>query len=402
MDPQSPSPSPAPPPAKRSRRGLVIVGVLALLVGGGYFAYHTLTAGDESTDDAQVTADTVPIGAQVAGQIVKVHITENQLVKKGQLIAEVEDADYKARVKQAEAELGTAQAQAQAADAQVQVVQASAQGGLLSAKAAFSGSSVGVGSAAAQEASAHASLLRAQTEAHKAEIDLRRARELLAANAVPQERLDSAQIAYDSAQAQLAQARAQVAVAQESKAAARSRVKEAKGRLDQSAPIDAQIAAARAQAELAHARVRSSEAQLDLARLQLSHTKITAPIEGLAARLSVHQGQLVGVGQQVLALVPVATYVVANFKETQIGRMRPGQSAEIEVDAFPGRKLSGRLESLSGGTGASFSLLPADNASGNFVKVVQRIPVRITWENLPPEIVFRAGMCAVVTVHTGR
>ena len=402
MDPQSPSPSPAPPPAKRSRRGLVIVGVLALLVGGGYFAYHTLTAGDESTDDAQVTADTVPIGAQVAGQIVKVHITENQLVKKGQLIAEVEDADYKARVKQAEAELGTAQAQAQAADAQVQVVQASAQGGLLSAKAAFSGSSVGVGSAAAQEASAHASLLRAQTEAHKAEIDLRRARELLAANAVPQERLDSAQIAYDSAQAQLAQARAQVAVAQESKAAARSRVKEAKGRLDQSAPIDAQIAAARAQAELAHARVRSSEAQLDLARLQLSHTKITAPIEGLAARLSVHQGQLVGVGQQVLALVPVATYVVANFKETQIGRMRPGQSAEIEVDAFPGRKLSGRLESLSGGTGASFSLLPADNASGNFVKVVQRIPVRLTWENLPPEIVFRAGMSAVVTVHTGR
>ena len=402
MDPQSSSPSPAPPPAKRSRRGPVIALVLALVIGGGYFAYHTMTAGDEGTDDAQVTADMVPIGAQVAGQVIKVHISENQLVKKGQLIAEVEDADYKARVKQAEAELATAQAQAQAADAQVQVVQASAQGGLLSAKAAFSGSSVGVGSAAAQEASAHAALLRAQTEARKAEIDLRRARELLAANAVPQERLDSAQIAYDSAQAQLAQARAQVAVAQESKAAAKSRVREAKGRLDQSAPIDAQIAAARAQAELAHARVRSSEAQLDLARLQLSHTKITAPVDGLAARLSIHEGQLVGVGQQVLSLVPVATYIVANFKETQIGRMRPGQLAEIEVDAFPGRKLSGRVESLSGGTGTSFSLLPADNASGNFVKVVQRIPVRITWENLPPDLVFRAGMSADVTVHTGR
>lgn len=401
MDPQSSSPSPAPPPAKRSRRGPVIAAVLALLIGGGYFAYHTMTAGDEGTDDSQVTADMVPIGAQVAGQVVKVHISENQLVKKGQLIAEVEDADYKARVKQAEAELATAQAQAQAADAQVQVVQASAQGGLLSARAAFSGSSVGVGSAAAQEASAHAALLRSQTESRKAEIDLRRARELLAANAVPQERLDSAQIAYDSAQAQLAQARAQVAVAQESKAAAKSRVREAKGRLDQSAPIDATIAAARAQAELAHARVRSSEAQLDLVRLQLSHTKIMAPVDGLAARLSVHQGQLVSVGQQVLALVPVATYVVANFKETQIGRMSPGQRAEIEVDAFPGRKFSGRVESLSGGTGSSFSLLPADNASGNFVKVVQRIPVRITWENLPAELVLRAGMSAVVTVHTG-
>jgi membrane fusion protein (multidrug efflux system) len=148
--------------------------------------------------------------------------------------------------------------------------------------------------------------------------------------------------------------------------------------------------------------VRSSEAQLDLARLQLSHTKITAPVDGLAARLSIHEGQLVGVGQQVLSLVPVATYVVANFKETQIGRMHPGQLAEIEVDAFPGRKLSGRVESLSGGTGTSFSLLPADNASGNFVKVVQRIPVRITWENLPPDLVFRAGMSADVTVHTGR
>lgn len=401
MDPHSSSPSPAAPAPKRSRRGLVIVGIFALLVGGGVLAYRAMTAGDEDTDDAQVTADTVPVGTRVAGQIMKVHIMENQLVKKGQLLAEVDDADYKARVKQAEAELATAQAQAQAADAQVRVVEASAQGGLLSAKAAVSGSSVGVGSAAAQEASARAALLRAQTEARKAEIDLNRTRELLAANAVPQERLDSAQIAFDSAQAALAQARAQVAVAQESKAAAKSRVREAQGRLSQSSPIDAQNAAARAQADLAHARVRSSEAQLDLAQLQLSHTRITAPADGIAARLSVHEGQLVSVGQQVIALVPVATYVVANFKETQIGRMRPGQRADIEVDAFPGRKLTGRIESLSGGTGTSFSLLPADNASGNFVKVVQRVPVRITWENLSPELVLRAGLSAEVTVHTG-
>ncbi len=401
MESQSASPSSPAPAPKRSRRGLAVLGVVVVLVGGSLFAYRAMTAGDEDTDDSQVTADMVPVGVRAAGQIIKVHITENQLVKKGQLVAEIDDLDYRARVKQAEAELATAQAQAQAADAQVHVVEANAQGGLLSAKAAVSGSSVGVGSAAAQEASARAALLRAQTEARKTEIDLNRTRELLAANAVPQERLDSAQIAYDSAQAALAQARAQVSVAQESKAAAKSRVREAQGRLSQSAPIDAQNAAARAQAELAHARVRSTEAQLDLAKLQLSHTKLMAPADGLAARLSVHEGQLVSVGQQVLALVPVATYVVANFKETQIGRMRAGQMAEIEVDAFPGRKFAGHIESLSGGTGTSFSLLPADNASGNFVKVVQRVPVRIVWDNLPAELTLRAGLSAVVTVHTG-
>lgn len=401
MESQSASPSSSAPAPKRSRRGLAVLGVVVLLVGGGLFAYRTMTAGDEDTDDSQVTADMVPVGVRAAGQVIKVHIMENQLVKKGQLVAEIDDLDYRARVKQAEAELATAQAQAQAADAQVHVVEANAQGGLLSAKAAVSGSSVGVGSAAAQEASARAALLRAQTEARKTEIDLNRTRELLAANAVPQERLDSAQIAYDSAQAALAQARAQVAVAQESKAAAKSRVREAQGRLNQSAPIDAQNAAARAQAELAHARVRSTEAQLDLAKLQLSHTKLMAPADGLAARLSVHEGQLVSVGQQVLALVPVATYVVANFKETQIGRMHAGQMAEIEVDAFPGRRFAGHIESLSGGTGTSFSLLPADNASGNFVKVVQRVPVRIVWDNLPSELTLRAGLSAVVTVHTG-
>jgi membrane fusion protein (multidrug efflux system) len=400
MDAQISSPSPAPPVANRSRRRLVIFGLVALLIAGGVVGYRALTAGQEDTDDAQVTADTVPLGTRVSGQIVKVHIIENQVVKQGQLIAEVDPADYQARVKQAEAELATAQAQSQSADAQVRVVEATAQGGFLSAKAAVSGFSVSVGSAAAQEESAQAALLRSQTEARKAEIDLRRTKELLAANAVPQERLDAAQIAYDAAQAALAQARAQVAVARESKSVAKTRVREAQGRLNQSAPIDAQISGARAQADLAHARVRSAEAQLDLARLQLSYTKITAPAEGIAARLSVHEGQLVTMGQQVIALVPVQTYVVANFKETQIGQMRPGQRAEIEIDAFPGRKLEGKVESLSGGTGASFSLLPADNASGNFVKVVQRVPVRIAWNSVPADMVLRAGMSADVKVFT--
>jgi membrane fusion protein (multidrug efflux system) len=139
-----------------------------------------------------------------------------------------------------------------------------------------------------------------------------------------------------------------------------------------------------------------------LAKLQLSYTKVTAPADGLASRLTVHAGQLVTIGQPVIQLVPTLTYLVANFKETQVGSMRPGQVAEIEVDAYGGRKFKGKVDSISGGTGASFSLLPADNATGNFVKEVQRVPVRIAWDNLPADVPMRAGLSADVTVEVGK
>jgi membrane fusion protein (multidrug efflux system) len=386
----------------KSRRPFAILGGIAAVALVAIGAYLALSAGKEDTDDAQVAADLVPIGTRVAGQVVRVRVHEDQLVKKGDPIAELDDADFQAKVKQAEAELATAEAQALAADAQVQVVDATSKGGLESAKAMVSGSSVGVGSAEAQLAAARAGLLRAQAEARKAEIDLTRAKELKSANAIPQERLDNAQIASDSAQALLAQSKAQVLAAEEARRAADSHVSEMRGRLNQSSPIAAQQATARANGQLAHARVKSAEAALELARLQLSYTTIVAPSDGVASKLSVHEGQLLAPGQPVIELVPVGTYVIANFKETQIGKMAPGQRAEIKIDAFPGRTFEGRVESLSGGTGASFSLLPADNASGNFVKVVQRVPVRVAWVNPPAGVQLRAGLSADVTVFVGR
>jgi membrane fusion protein (multidrug efflux system) len=150
---------------------------------------------------------------------------------------------------------------------------------------------------------------------------------------------------------------------------------------------------------LAHARVDGARAALEQAKLQLSYTKVVAPADGVVSRLTVREGQLVAAAQPAAQLVPTRTYVVANFKDTQVGDMRPGQRADIEVDAFPGKKLEGRVESLSGGTGARFSLLPPDNASGNFVKVVERVPVRIAWTK-PPTLALRAGLSANVTVHT--
>ena len=400
------APAPPPPaanveePPKNRRRPFVIVGII---VGAMLFAiggYLLLTAGEEGTDDASVAADMVPVGTRVAGQIVKVHVQENQLVHKGDPIVEIDPADYQARLKQAEADLASQQAQAAAADAQVAVTEAGSKGGLSSARAALAGSTVSVGSAQAQLASAQAALLRAQADARKAELDLSRAKELKAANAVPQERVDNAQAAYDSANAAQAQAKAQVAMAQEARKAAEEHVGEMRGRLNQSSPIEAQIAAARAQADLAHARVKSAEAQLDLAKLQLGYTTVRAPADGTASKLTVHEGQLVAVGSPVIELVPVQTYVIANFKETQLGKMKPGQRADIKIDAYGGKKLEGKVESLSGGTGSAFSLLPADNASGNFMKVVQRVPVRIAWAQ-DPGVPLRAGLSVDVVVHVG-
>lgn len=389
-------------PAKKGRRGYLIVLGLATAIGVGVGAYTFLTAGEESTDDAQVGADVVPVGLRVGGLVTKVFIQDNQLVKKGDPLAEIDDADYRAREQQAEAELATADAQANAADAQVQVVEATSKGGLASARAMLSGSSAGVGSALAQAESAKAALDRAEVDAKKAKLDLDRTRELRAENALSQQALDNAQAVYDSAGAAVAQAKAQLAVASQARATALAQVGEAQGKLSQSTPVDAQIAEARAQAQLAHAKYDSAKAQLDLAKLQLSYTKVTAPADGFASRLTVHPGQLVTIGQPVIQLVPTLTYMVANFKETQLGKMRAGQPAEMTVDAYGSRKFKGKVESISGGTGASFSLLPADNATGNFVKVVQRVPVRIAWEGLPADVPMRAGLSADVTVHVGK
>lgn len=145
--------------------------------------------------------------------------------------------------------------------------------------------------------------------------------------------------------------------------------------------------------------MRSAQASVRLAQLQLSYTNVTAPEDGVVSKLGAHEGQIIQVGQPLVELVPFQTYLIANFKETQSGRMRPGQRAKIKLDAYPGSTFEARVESLSGGTGARFALIPADNASGNFVKVVQRVPVRLAWVK-PPDVPLAAGFSADVTVYT--
>lgn len=382
----------------RARPYAILAGVVIVLLGA-YAVFRAITAGKESTDDAQVATDMVPLSVRVAGTIISVPITDNQAVKKGDLIAQIDPADYEAKVKQAEADLAAAGAQADAAEAQMHVVEATSKGGLSSAKAVLSQSAASAHGADAQIDAAKASLDRSKVDSQKANTDLERAESLWAKQSIAQAQVDAVRATAAAARAAVAQAQAQLAAAEEMRRTAQSKIAEAEGRVEQTAPVDAQLAVAKANADLARARVTASAAALDQARLLLSNTTIVAPADGHVSKLAVHTGQLAQPGTVVTSLLPDTTYVIANFKETQVGEMRPGQTATISVDALPGRSFPAKVDSVSYGTGAQFSLLPPENASGNFVKVVQRVPVKLVWVGLPKDVRLQAGLSADVTVR---
>lgn len=384
--------------SKAKRLYLIIGGaVLALLIGYAIFAF--LAAGKESTDDAQVAADIVPVAARVAGQVTAVYITENQPVRAGQPLADLDPSDAQVKLAQAEGDLQTAQAQAADADARTAVTSASARGALTSAQGALQSSRENVDSSSASINQARAAVARASANAEKARLDFQRAEELGGKGDISKAQVDAARAAHEAADADLAQAKAKLIENENARQAAQANVQTAQGRVQQSEPVQAQITGAQAQARLAHARIATAEAAVKAAQINLSYTKIIAPRDGLASRLSVHAGSYVTAGMPVVQLVPRTTYVLANFKETQMRDMRPGQRATVRIDALGRRDFEGKVESLSGGTGASFSLLPPDNASGNFVKVVQRVPVRISWSG-PPADQVPVGSSAEVTVYT--
>jgi len=383
---------------KRKIKPPVLIGLVAGAVLLGALIVFLLGVGKESTDDAQVDADVVFLAARVGGQVVSVAVAENQAVKKGDLLLQIDDADYQARVQQAQAELDSAKAQADAADSQVAVAEAGARGGLSQAEANLTGTNRSVSNSRAQVEQARATLLSRQADFKLADTNVQRARSLIQDNAIPQQQADQYFAAYESAKAGVEAAKASVTAAEEQLLRTHSQVNEAEGRLAVSRPVDAVIAAARANAAYQHARVKSAEAALALANLNLAWTRLLSPGDGVVSRLTAHPGAIVSAGQTIASFVPDKKYVMANFKETQVAKMHPGQRADISVDGT-GKTLSGKVESLAGGTGARFSLLPPDNATGNFVKITQRIPVRITLDSVPSGVALRAGQSVEATVH---
>jgi len=382
---------------KRSRRTIGIgVLVLAAALGGG--RYWMYAHGHETTDDAQVDAEIVAVPAKLTATVKKIHFAENQEVKAGDLLAELDDEAPRARLEQAQANLEAANAAAEAADADARAAETNANGGKAIADASLTTAHAARATAREQVAEADSAIRSASAAYDQTKIDHDRSQKLFDAQAIPKAQMDQADTALTVAQANLDGARARKATLATNVTQASSRVSEASARATQAGDVSTFIAQARARAKSAHAQVTTAKAAYDLASLDVSYTKILAPKDGVVSKKSIAEGQNVSSGATIVQLVTRDMWITANFKETQLKDMHVGQHVAFEVDAFPSSKIEGTIESLSGATGSKFTLLPPDNASGNFTKVVQRVPVRIKVSSLPTNVVLRPGMSADVTV----
>jgi membrane fusion protein, multidrug efflux system len=386
-------------PAVRSRRPLVLGLLLTAALAGGGGVYWSMR-GQESTDDAQIDAEIVAVPARASGIVRKVAFAENQKVKAGDLLAELDDAVPRAKLAQAEASLEAAQANSDAANADARVGAANAVGNKAAADATLVTASTGAVSANDQIREAEASLRAAEATRAQAQLDRDRTAKLAADGAVSKATLDQAETSLAFATGSADAARARLTTLTTASRQASSRVREAEARATQSNNVDALVAQANARAKAAHAQVETAKALRDLAALELAYTKILAPHDGVVSKKAIAEGQNVSAGQAVVQLVTPGVWVTANFKETQLSHMLVGQPATFEVDAFPSAQIKGEVESFSGGTGSKFTLLPPDNASGNFTKIVQRVPVRIKITSVPAEVALRPGMSVDVRVVT--
>jgi membrane fusion protein, multidrug efflux system len=385
-------------PKPRSK-GIFFLAFVALagLAGGGYYYSRR---GLESTDDAQVDGEVVLVPARASGIVTKVLFDENQRVTAGALIAVLDDAPAQARVLQAKARVAAAKAAADAADADARIASTNASGNSAVAKAQLSTASMGALTIDDQIREAQTAVKSAEVAVKQAKQDLDRSTKLFDDHAIAQAELDRSKTSYDLASTNLDAANARLSTLRLSRAQADSRVAEASAKATQVSDVDTLVTEANARATAAHAEVDSATAALDLALIDLANTNIYAPADGVLSKKSISVGQAVTAGQPIAQLVRPVVWVSANFKETQIEKMKLGQAADIEVDSFPDAKLRGEIESFSGATGSRFALLPPDNASGNFTKVVQRVPIRVRITSTPNGVELRPGMSVELTIHT--
>ena len=371
----------AQPPSRR--RGIVILVVVILaLAAAGIWWRSTYS---EDTDDAQVDGHLIQISARISGHVTRVFVEENQVVKKGDPIVELDPKDYEVAVENAEAALASAEANAAAAKVAVPITTVNTGSNLRSATADVSGSRAGVQQAEQQLVAAKARVAQAEANNTKAQSDLSRYKPLVAKDVISKQQFDAAVAAADAAQAALADARASAQAAQEGVRVARERETQAMAQLKFAETAPEQVAAQNARARQALAQVQQAQAQLDQAKLNLSYTRILAPCVGIITRKSVEINQNISPGQNLTTLVSLeGLWVTANFKETQLRHMRAGQPVEISVDST-GRTYHGRVTQIGGATGSVLSLFPPENATGNYVKVVQRVPVRIDFTDLTKE-----------------
>ena len=370
---------------------LIVVGVIAAIP---VYAYYSVR---ESTDDAQVDGHLVPVSPRIGGTIISVLVNDNQPVKAGQELVRLDPADFQVAVEQAEAQLATAAANTTESSVNVPLTSINTRSSVSTSATQAEQSVAGVKSAQqgadtarARLDAANSALVQAQANYVKAQKDLARYRDLVDKDEISKQDYDSAQAAADASAAQVQSAKAEITAAQHTLQQSMAEVDQAKARLataliqrrqsEELRPKQEQVSEARY--KQAQAQVKQSQANLDQAKLNFSYTSIKSPVDGVVSRKNAEPGMQVAPGQQIMAIVPLDDiWVTANFKETQLRKMHTGQRVEIEVDTFgSGAKYRGHIDSISSASGARFSLLPPENATGNYVKVVQRVPVKIVLE----------------------
>jgi len=369
-------------PQSRRRGMLVAAIVVAAFVALGIWWHSTFS---EDTDDAQVNGHLIQVSSRIAGQVIKVDVEENQVVKAGDAIAELDPSDYQVAVENAEAALASAKANAAAARVNVPIVTVNTGSNLRSADADVLGTRAGVEQAEKQLEAAHARVAQALANFTKAQADLERYKPLVEKDVISKLQFDAAVDAADASKAELADARASEQAAADGVRVAHEREMQSQAMQKYAQTAPEQVAAQDARAKQAEAQVEQVQAQLDQAKLNLSYTKIVAPADGIITRKSVEIDQNVASGQNLLTLVSLQDlWITANFKETQLRHMQAGQPVEIHVDST-GKDYDGRVTQIGGATGSVLSLFPPENATGNYVKVVQRVPVRIDFTDLAKE-----------------
>lgn len=365
------------------RRGIIIVVVAIVIVAAVAFWWHSTFS--EDTDDAQVNGHLIQVSSRIAGQVQKVYVDENQLVKKGDPIVDLDPRDFQVAVENAKAALASAQANALAANVNVPLTTINTGSALTAATSDVSGSHAQVLQAQQQQQAAHASVLEAQANNAKAQSDLERYKPLVEKDVISKQQFDAAVAAAAAAAAAVQNAVASEQAATEAVRVAREREAQSQANLKYAQTAPQQVAAQNAKAKQAEAQVQQAQAQLDQALLNLSYTKIIAPEDGIITRKSVEINQNISTGQNLLTLVSLSDiWVTANFKETQLRNMKAGQAVEVKVDAT-GKTYHGKVTQIGGATGSVLSLFPPENATGNYVKVVQRVPVRIDFTELHDE-----------------
>jgi membrane fusion protein (multidrug efflux system) len=386
---QKPAPEPEETPERKSRRNaIVIVVVIVIAVLAGLYIWKSSYT--EDTDDAQVDGDLYQVSSRVVGQVAHVDVEENQTVHVGDPIAEIDPKDLQVALAQAEADLANAQAEYEQAKVNVPITSVTVRTTLSTSGADVLGTQASVSQAQANVAAAQARVEQAKANALKAQLDVDRYTPLVEKDVISKQQFDAAVATAAGTKAALDEAQRSVAASQDQVRLAQQRLAQSRDQQRQNAqngPEQVKVEQARAQAGFA--AVQQAQAKVDQAKLNLSYTKITAPVAGIISKKNVSVGENLSIGQDLLTIVPLDNlWVTANFKETQlkkfIGREDNNKPLEVDikVDALGGRKFKGHVTQIGGATGSRLSLFPPENATGNYVKVVQRIPVRIDFDNL--------------------